>query len=250
MGLQDVVSVLETYRGRAKVMRTVQYGLLLTTPIASHTSKAALQTLSSQIGTARLILRLFDDLPMLHHALQVYFYSKGKDQVVRCLDVMTTMADQLFFPMEHIAWARDIKVLKGNSSYFWHASLLLWGLSLVLSILRSLRVIFLLKRKKEIASTEEEKDEQIQSELLTVIMQSADLLNALNWLPRRPWTKPFPVWQIGLLGMISSSIGFGKLLVHLRSSKKWRIVHPAVTMEYQGVNKGDIMKVYHHRTSS
>ncbi|KAK4319214.1 hypothetical protein Pmani_009841 [Petrolisthes manimaculis] len=221
MGLQDVVSVLETYRGREKVMRTVQYGLLLTTPIASHTSKAALQTLSSQIGTARLILRLFDDLPMLHHALQVYYNSKGKDQVVRCLDVMTTMADQLFFPMEHMAWVRDIKVLKGNSSSFWHASLLLWGFSLVLSILRSLRVVFLLKKRKGITSTEEEKkDEQIQSELLTVIMQSADLLNALNWLPRRPWTKPFPVWQIGLLGMISSSIGFSKLLVHLRSSKK------------------------------
>lgn len=50
--------------------------------------------------------------------------------------MLMTVADQLFFPVEHIAWAREIKVLKGNSSQFWHASLLLWGLSLVLSIIR------------------------------------------------------------------------------------------------------------------
>lgn len=36
------------------------------------------------------------------------------------------------------------------------------------------------------------------AELLTVIMQAADLLNALNWLPRRPWRKSFPVWQVRL----------------------------------------------------
>ncbi|XP_069949547.1 peroxisomal membrane protein 11C-like isoform X3 [Cherax quadricarinatus] len=212
MGLEDIVSVLETYRGREKTMRTLQYGLLFVTPLAKQNVRVALETISSQIGTARLILRLFDDLPMLQYSLSCFKENKGKDTLVRWLEVVTTVVDQLYFPVEHLAWARDMKVFRGSSASLWHASLLLWGLSLILTILRD-KIEVLYRR-----------------ELLTVIMQAADLLNALNWMPRRPWTKPFlvwqvrpecrwrpwhlpfPQWQVGFLGLVSSLIGFSKFL--------------------------------------
>ncbi|KAG7165408.1 Peroxisomal membrane protein 11C-like [Homarus americanus] len=173
MGLQEIVTVLETYRGREKTLRTVQYGLLLLTPLAKENTRTALQTVSSQFGMARVILRLFDDLPMLQYSWSCIRSTKGKDTFLRCLELTNIAVDQLYFPLEHIAWARDMKVLKGNSASLWHASLLLWGLSLVLTIVRD-RV-----------------DAMYKAELLTVIMQAANLLNALNWMPRRPWTKPF-----------------------------------------------------------
>ena len=56
--------------------------------------------------------------------------------MVRYLEVANIVVDQLFFPVEHLAWARDAKLLQGSSSPFWHASLLLWAASLVLTILR------------------------------------------------------------------------------------------------------------------
>lgn len=59
-----------------------------------------------------------------------------EDWVVRCLDMASIVVDQLFFPMEHLAWARDVKLLHGRSSPFWHASLLLWAASLIFTILR------------------------------------------------------------------------------------------------------------------
>ncbi|XP_071514704.1 peroxisomal membrane protein 11C-like isoform X4 [Panulirus ornatus] len=199
MTLQDIVTVLETYRGREKTMRTVQYGLLFVTPLAKENVRKALQTVSSQLGVARVILRLFDDLPMLQYSLSCIRNSKGKDRILKYLEVVNTLVDQLYFPVEHIAWARDIKVLRGSSKTLWNVSVLLWGLSLVLTILR------------------EKVEALYRAELLTVIMQAADLLNALNWLPHRPWKKSFPVWQVGFLGLVSSLIGFSKLLSLQRS---------------------------------
>uniref|UniRef100_A0A0N7ZBF0 Uncharacterized protein n=1 Tax=Scylla olivacea TaxID=85551 RepID=A0A0N7ZBF0_SCYOL len=214
MGLGDVVSVLETYRGREKTLRTLQYGLLFLTPAArdSPSTKAVLEAISAQVGGVRVILRLFDDLSMLQYSKEVLRQSKGKDWIVRWLEVANIVVDQLFFPVEHLAWARDVKILRGSSSSLWHASLLLWAASLVLTILR------------------ERQEEKYETELLTIIMHAADLLNALNWLPNRPWSKPFPVWQVrsqrtwrpwhlpfplwqvGVFGLVSSLIGFQKLI--------------------------------------
>lgn len=214
MGLPEVVRVLESYRGREKTLRTLQYGLLFITPAARHSSRATLEAISSQIGGARVILRLLDDLSMLQYSLGVLRQGKGEDRVVRCLDLASIVVDQLFFPMEHLAWARDVKLLRGSSSPLWHASLLLWAASLVFTILRSLRKISLMQQyASELTAEEKEKrEEQRDAELLTIIMHAADLLNALNWLPNRLWSKAFPQWQVGVFGLTSSLIGFYKLL--------------------------------------
>ncbi|XP_045117757.1 peroxisomal membrane protein 11C-like isoform X2 [Portunus trituberculatus] len=216
MGLDDVVGILENYRGREKTLRTLQYGLLFITPAARHSpsTKAVLEGISAQIGGVRVILRLFDDLSMFQYSKAVLKQSKEKDWIVRWLEVANIVVDQLFFPVEHLAWARDVKILRGSSSSLWHASLLLWATSLVLTILRSLQKIFLLKQNNSRLQAEEKdrQEEKYEAELLTIIMHAADLLNALNWLPNRPWSKSFPVWQVGVFGLVSSLIGFQKLL--------------------------------------
>lgn len=214
MGLQDIMSILESSQGREKTMRTVQYGLLFATPLTNKNTRSAFEVLSSQLGLARVILRLFDDLPMLQYSLSCGLGKKGEDQTVRVLQVVNNVVDQIYYPVEHIAWLRDVKVLRGNSSGLWNVSLLLWGFSLCLTIFRSLRRIAILKQQTKKATAEEKNkiEAEYTSQLLTVIMQASDLLNALNWMPWRPWSKPFPVWQVGLLGLISSFIGFSKLL--------------------------------------
>ncbi|KAK7084831.1 Peroxisomal biogenesis factor 11 gamma [Halocaridina rubra] len=214
MGLQDIVSVLETYRGREKTMRTIQYGLLFATPLASRNVKAAFEVISSQLGLSRVVLRLFDDLPMLQFSLSCGIGKKDEDDTVRTLQILNNVVDQLYFPVEHIAWLRDVKVLRGTSTGLWNISLLLWGISLCLNILRSLRRITLLKKRNKMSSLEEKKriEAIYTAEWLTVIMQASDLLNALNWSSFRPWNKSFAAWQVGLFGLISSLIGFSKLL--------------------------------------
>ncbi|XP_037799073.1 peroxisomal membrane protein 11C-like isoform X1 [Penaeus monodon] len=231
MPLQSFVKVLESYRGREKTMRTLQYGLLLISPLASERVGESFKILSSQLGMTRVVLRLFDDLPMLQYSLSTGTGHKDEDVIVRTLRVLNNVVDQIYFPVEHFAWARDMKMVRGNSAALWNASLVLWGLSLLLTIIRSLRQVSLIRQQRKGANRDriEKLNEQHDEELLTVIMQASDLLNALNWMPKRPWANPFPAWQVrthtwrpwylpfpqwqvGLLGLISSLIGFRKMM--------------------------------------
>lgn len=63
---------------------------------------------------------------------------KEHDPAVRWISVLNNMADQLYYPCEHIAWAADAELIKIKSDKWWLFSTLLWGASLLLGILRSI----------------------------------------------------------------------------------------------------------------
>lgn len=54
--------------------------------------------------------------------------------MVRCVSVLGNLADQLYYPCEHIAWAADTKILHVDSARWWMLSMTFWGLSLLLGI--------------------------------------------------------------------------------------------------------------------
>lgn len=62
---------------------------------------------------------------------------KEHDPAVRWISVLNNMADQLYYPCEHIAWAADAELIKIKSDQWWLFSTMLWGASLLLGILRS-----------------------------------------------------------------------------------------------------------------
>lgn len=48
----------------------------------------------------------------------------------------------------------------------------------------------------------------MKAEVLSILMDTADLSNAIHWLPPGfLWAGKFPPWLVGLLGTISSLIG-------------------------------------------
>lgn len=61
---------------------------------------------------------------------------KEEDSGVRWISVVTNMADQLYYPCEHIAWAADAELIRVKSDKWWLFSTVLWGTSLLLGILR------------------------------------------------------------------------------------------------------------------
>lgn len=63
--------------------------------------------------------------------------SQEEDAGVRWISVLTNVADQLYYPCEHIAWAADAELIKVKSDKWWLLSTALWGTSLLLGILRS-----------------------------------------------------------------------------------------------------------------
>lgn len=59
-----------------------------------------------------------------------------EDIFVRCVSVLGNLADQLYYPCEHVAWAADAKILRVDSARWWTLSTAFWGLSLLLGIAR------------------------------------------------------------------------------------------------------------------
>ncbi|KAI3368208.1 hypothetical protein L3Q82_007934 [Scortum barcoo] len=221
--VESLVRLLESYRGRDKVIRTVCYGSQLVggllsrkaeTDVSSRRLGKSLLLFSAQLSHCRTVLRLFDDLSMLAYSRSYGMGAEEEDAAVRWISVLTNMADQLYYPCEHIAWAADAELIKVQSDKWWLFSTVLWGTSLLLGILRSLRVLLLLKKKlkrnerDEGGNSRSQLRRQMQGEALSILSSMADLSNAVHWMPPGfLWAGRFPNWLVGLMGTISSVTG-------------------------------------------
>ncbi|XP_005272563.1 peroxisomal membrane protein 11C isoform X2 [Homo sapiens] len=198
--LSGLASALESYRGRDRLIRVLGYccqlvgGVLVEQCPARSEVGTRLLVVSTQLSHCRTILRLFDDLAMFVYTKQYGLGAQEEDAFVRCVSVLGNLADQLYYPCEHVAWAADARVLHVDSSRWWTLSTTLWALSLLLGVASPL------PRGKRRAM-----EAQMQSEALSLLSNLADLANAVHWLPRGVlWAGRFPPWLVGLMGTISS----------------------------------------------
>ncbi|XP_014269069.3 peroxisomal membrane protein 11C [Maylandia zebra] len=219
--LESLVQLLESYRGRDKVIRTVCYGSQLVGGVLSRRAEAdvrsqrlgkSLLLFSAQLSHCRTVLRLFDDFSMLAYSHSYGFGNGEEDAAVRWISVLNNVADQLYYPCEHIAWAADAELIRVKSDKWWLFSTVLWGTSLLLGILRSLRVLLLLRKKlkkrHEGRNSRSQLRRQMRGELLSILSSMADLSNAIHWMPPGfLWAGRFPNWLVGLMGTTSSLIG-------------------------------------------
>ncbi|XP_011922697.1 PREDICTED: peroxisomal membrane protein 11C isoform X2 [Cercocebus atys] len=198
--LSGLVSALESYRGRDRLIRVLGYccqlvgGVLVEQCPTRSEVGTRLLVVSTQLSHCRTILRLFDDLSMFVYTKQYGLGAQEEDAFVRLVSVLGNLADQLYYPCEHVAWAADARVLHVDSSRWWTLSTALWALSLLLGVASPL------PRGKRRAM-----EAQMQSEALSLLSNLADLANAVHWLPRGVlWAGRFPPWLVGLMGTISS----------------------------------------------
>uniref|UniRef100_A0A8D2E3W8 Peroxisomal biogenesis factor 11 gamma n=1 Tax=Sciurus vulgaris TaxID=55149 RepID=A0A8D2E3W8_SCIVU len=219
--LNGLASALESYRGRDRLIRTLGYccqlvgGVLMEQCPARSEVGTRLLAVSAQLSHCRTVLRLFDDLAMFVYTKQYGLGSEEEDVFVRWMSVLGNIADQLYYPCEHMAWAADAKVLHADSARWWTLSTALWGLSLLLGVARSLWTVLRLRQRlrSPVAnltsrlpqSKQRALEARMQSEVLTLLSNLADLANAVHWLPPGVlWAGRFPPWLVGLLGTTSS----------------------------------------------
>ena len=62
--MDTYVKLLQSYGGRDKIMRTSAYAAVLLSGSMQSKGKARLTAFAKQISAARVVLRLFDDIPM------------------------------------------------------------------------------------------------------------------------------------------------------------------------------------------
>ncbi|XP_070347953.1 peroxisomal membrane protein 11C isoform X2 [Equus asinus] len=151
--LSGLASALESYRARDRLIRTLGYccqlvgGVLVQQCPARSEVGTRLLALSSQLSHCRTVLRLFDDAAMFVYTKQYGLGAEEEDIFVRCVSVLGNLADQLYYPCEHVAWAADAKILRVDSARWWTLSTAFWGLSLLLGIARSLWMVLKLRQR-------------------------------------------------------------------------------------------------------
>lgn len=118
---------------------------------------------------------------------------------------MDCIANLAYNPVEHAVWARQTSLLKNNITLsVWCTKL--WLILLVINIIRTVQSMS--KHSKRKGSLQWK-----LSHLLDLIQNCTDLINAINFLPRGfLWSSRLSSVIVGVMGIISSTIGLYKLL--------------------------------------
>lgn len=79
--LQNLVKVLESYRGHDGIIRLVNYVAMFMGGEGNTPSQTKWRTVAKELSACRVVLRLFDDLPMLLHNLSTGFGFKVRKYI-------------------------------------------------------------------------------------------------------------------------------------------------------------------------
>ncbi|KAK3095730.1 hypothetical protein FSP39_018194 [Pinctada imbricata] len=226
----DVVRLLESHRGRDKIVRLATYACMLLSGNGTGKFHKRMEILVRELGGCRTVLRLFDDLPMLASNYMYGTGSKEKNILVRACRLITNLAYQVFFPVEHVAWLNDKGVISGFVSAKWVVgSIALWAIALMADIIRCIARISSIKtelrelKKQQILASEERNElsedsvtikeqrrkliEELQETYLTLIQDGGDFMNAINWMPPGfLWAGYFSRSSSGIFGLISTTM--------------------------------------------
>lgn len=225
--LNEICEVLETYKGRDKFLRTLCYSAKLVGGLTANKLHAERwQIFSSQMSSTRAVLRLLDDLPMLKYNIEYGLGKSEPDKFMATVGVVTNIIDQIYYPIEKIAWLAEHKLISGQNGDVWDtASSVCWVLSIYLTLMRSLRYLNILHHHK--SRLDIKVDDRVlkklmleqKMEVLTCLRLSLDFIHAINTLPSGfLWSSKLNTWQVGLVATASSFLGLYQLFAK-RSSK-------------------------------
>lgn len=136
-------------------------------------------------------------------------------------ELVNILCTQLYYPVEHVAWAADNQLLPVNSAPLWTMTVVLWALPLLITLIRTLKELagirLQLQSLRASATSNPAKTGKVMSQQFTltlVTMQTlCDLCLAVFWMPPGfLWAGKLSTLWWGLLGTISSFIGLYKTI--------------------------------------
>ncbi|XP_034935941.1 peroxisomal membrane protein 11C [Chelonus insularis] len=218
---------LESYEGRDKFIGILSYTAKLATilPLSDSTMNKKLRIFGRQMSNCRVIYRLLDDIPALHYAIKYGWGEKESDRVIRWLELLSRWTDVISSPVETISWLGEHKLISVNDDKWDNISTWLWIISINLTLLKSLRhysklVHYKNKKVDKESSSVKKYNCMIKNELIKCTRSVLDLSYAVNYLPKGTlWGGQLLTWQVGALGVLSSSIGLYQTLSR-RASRK------------------------------
>lgn len=214
--IDDICELLDSYNGRDKIVRLACYTCKLYGCVQGEKSW---QTAGSRLSNARLMLRLFDDTPMIRHT---YSYGLGRHEssnIAALLGVLANMVDQTFLPVEKACWLYDVGILKLSATTADKLELLstaLWAASLYISLIQTFRSMRHLWWSKNCLNSEDayEARKNLDNRLLIQSVTAAklclDITHAVSCLPSGClWGEKIGATKVSAIATLSSVIGIG-----------------------------------------
>ncbi|XP_060566289.1 peroxisomal membrane protein 11C-like [Ruditapes philippinarum] len=239
--MDTLVQLVGGYRERDKLIRLCQYVARFLAGTGQTNMGARLGIIAQEFGKCRTVLRLFDDIPMLAYTLHYGLGKKESNSGIRFLTLLGNCANQLYFPLEHVSWCAQNKIIDRPQSKWATACIVAWAVSLLTEIIKAfIRINLnrnsqkrLLKEQQLEARNESDSSEmttnirsqiralksQEREQYLAIVENCADLFNAINWLPAGYlWAGKFTSRFCGGMGAISSAIKLYRI-----HSAKWNV---------------------------
>uniref|UniRef100_A0A914L2H3 Uncharacterized protein n=1 Tax=Meloidogyne incognita TaxID=6306 RepID=A0A914L2H3_MELIC len=203
---EQLISLLDTYTGRDKAIRTLYCSLaLISTRIRDREKGEKLAAFAKQLSRARLVYRLFSQPSLIFSAIKIpQNWHNSTDKIETFFNTSTTLLYLFCGWTETIGWLSEAKILGRNSAKFFQLSLHLWVFALLTSIARCIRQIFIkiIQRKFKL----------IKDEFILFIALTADFVAAVNSLPKGIlWAGKLNSSQNSLIFLIASIVGIYRL---------------------------------------
>jgi hypothetical protein len=179
-------------------------GLNVKRPVAS--------TVYRVCSEARTVTRFLDGAPLLLHTICDGFVPSGSMPLHhRVLITLRRTADVFFYPLEHIAFLTDLRVLRFpmGSMPWWYLSCVLWGISLLCSM-----ALLIEQLVRAGGGTED---------LLALARQAADFALAVFYMPPGIlWAAKLSQSSVAVFGLVSCLLGMRSIVTAHRAAHKKR----------------------------
>ncbi|CAG9138201.1 unnamed protein product [Plutella xylostella] len=227
----DICDMLDSYGGRDKVVRLACYSLKL---YGCLRGDKGWQKAGSQLSHARMLLRLFDDLPTLMGTLS---YGLGKHEPTltdAALGVLANLVDQLFLPVEKVLWFQELGILKFSpktAEALDTTSTVLWAAGLYLGLFQTLQSIQRLLWTRDCLQQSEDKcsdakkklDVRIMLQFVTAGKLCLDITQAVSCLPAGwLWGERIGATKVAAIATSSSVLSLASYVCKLWGSTSGR----------------------------
>ncbi|KAF7636055.1 hypothetical protein Mgra_00004503 [Meloidogyne graminicola] len=178
---ERIVSLLETFAGRDKAIRTLYCTLsLISTKIQNEEINEKIVAFAKQLSKARLVFRMFSQPSLFLSAIRISEnWRNSIDHIETFLNSWSNILYLICGWTEIIGWLSEAKLLKKNSAKFFQLSLHLWVLALLTNIIRCIRQILIkiIYKKHKIFKL-------IKDDFISLIALTSDFIAAINSFPK------------------------------------------------------------------
>ncbi|KAI6212859.1 hypothetical protein M3Y94_00079000 [Aphelenchoides besseyi] len=213
--VEDWLRVLGSYAGRDKALRSLCFGLILTsTKQKNEILASGLQSLAKQISQARTVARQLNHGPLIVATTKLYEAIRlASDKVDASLNFFVMAAYVVYQFSELFAWLSDAKVLQLNSEPFYRWGIYSWVAALFAGIIQILRRILIIEPSEDrLNAPEKSKLAARRMDRITLVGLFADLVGGVNMLPHRfLWAGRLNQKTSATFFLIASIIGLYKL---------------------------------------